>query len=567
MVIYRGFYSFIFLFSFTLFSISLSGQCPDDSLNMELLYKYVDLNQPAASGVNYNDVWGYVDTAGNEYGILGAADSILIFNVTNTDSIYKADSRPGDGVSIWRDMKTYDKYLYAGCDNCGEGIKVFDLGSLPDSFVQVNQFTTDFVNAHNIYIDTAAARLYAVGTDGASGIAEGFAIYDLAANPVSPPLLKKLRLDTLPGEVSSINYYIHDIFVRDNIAYCSHARTGYGIWNVANVDSIYKLSILALPDPDNRTYVHSSWNTDDNNFAYVASEVFGNEQIYVIDQSDPENTFLDTIWKEPLLACNGVTNNVPHNPYIIDNYAYISYYQDGVQILDVSNPAVPVRVGYYDTHPNNAAYNGTTGNWGVYPFLPSGTIIASETDSGFFALKFTPPVVPIELQSFEVSPGRVSNQALVSWKVASAVNVREFQLQRSSNGLDFEEIDRSMFDPNMDEYQYLDKNLGSGQYYYRLKSVDYDGSFKMSEIRSIKIEDELGLVIFPSASRDIINIEISKDDTWNYSIYNSAGYLVTQSSFEGKNLALSIDDYTSGIYFILLNNKQQKVSSRFQKIN
>ncbi len=561
----KGLFNFIVLL--LLSSIQLHGQCPDDSLNVEILYHYVDLNQPSASGVNYNDVWGYVDTAGNEYGIIGGADSILIFNVTNTDSIYKVGARPGDGVTIWRDMKTYDKYLYAGCDNCSEGIKVFDLGALPDSFVQVNQFTTDFVNSHNIYIDTTSARLYAVGTDNASGIAEGFAIYDLASNPVSPPLLKKLRLDTLPGEVSSVNYYIHDIFVRDSFAYCSHARTGYGIWNVANVDSIYKLSMLALPDPDNRTYVHSSWNTTDNNYAYVASEVFGNEQIYVINQTDHANTFLDTIWKDPLLSCNSITDNVPHNPYIRDNYVYISYYEDGVQILDVSNPDVPVRVGYYDTHQENTDYNGTTGNWGVYPFLPSGTIIASETDSGFYALKFTPPIVPIELEQFEVNPTQVHDQALVSWKVASAVNVREFELQRSFNGVEFERIDQQFFDPNMNEYQFLDKHLFQGQYYYRLKSIDYDGSFKYSDIRTLKIEDEIGLVLLPNSSSDVINIQLSSKDDWQYHIYNAAGALVQRASFNGDSHQLNIDPLFAGVYFIQISNRNQTVSSRFQKVN
>ena len=559
---------YITLICFLLCSYLAQGQCPPDSMNVELLYHYNDPSQPTVSGNGYNDIWGYVAPDGREYAILGASDSIIIFDVTDPLAITKVGALPGSGVAIWRDMKTYRQRLYAGCDSCNEGIRVFDLSTLPASFSQIAQFSTDFVNSHNIYIDTTAARLYAVGANSSSGIGEGFAVYDVSAASAVPPLLKKLRLDTLPGEIGSVNYYIHDLFVKDNIAYCSHARTGYGIWNVANLDSIYKLSILELPNADNRSYVHSSWNADGDSVAYVATEVWGNEQIYVVDQRDPENTFLETTWKEPLLDCgaNPQTNNVPHNPYVVGNYVYISYYQDGIQILDISNPLAPVRAGYYDLDTSNIEYNGTTGNWGVYPFLPSGTILASDAIQGFYALKFTPAVVPIEILSFEVFPTSERDQASIEWSVASAINVRNFELQRSDNGTDFRKLNDVEYVNNTDTYTFLDKGLENGQYFYRLKTIDFDGSFEFSEVRSIKIEDEISIVVYPTTASNEIMVELSLDNSWNYSIYNTAGALVSKSMFRGKSNLINISNFSSGVYHIQLTNGKQVVSSTFQKI-
>ena len=80
--------------------------------------------------------------------------------------------------------------------------------------------------------------------------------------------------------------------------------------------------------------------------------------------------------------------NTPHNPYIKGNYAYISYYEDGVQVIDLTDKTNPTLVGYYDTFPNNLNYAGYFGCWGVYPYLPSGNIIASDRKYGLHILRF-----------------------------------------------------------------------------------------------------------------------------------------------------------------------------------
>ncbi len=55
-----------------------------------------------------------------------------------------------------------------------------------------------------------------------------------------------------------------------------------------------------------------------------------------------------------------------------------AYYRDGVVITDVTNPSVMVKTGEYDTSPlSGSGYNGS---WGVYPYLPSGNIIASDME-------------------------------------------------------------------------------------------------------------------------------------------------------------------------------------------
>jgi choice-of-anchor B domain-containing protein len=152
----------LFFLLLSSFGVSLSAQCIEDSLNMELKFRYDDPTQPGI----YNDVWGYVDQDNREYAIIGASDSILIFDITDTDNVVKVGAEHGDGTCTWRDMKTWRNTLYAGSE-CGDGLLIFDLSNLPTSFSRINKIDTEFTTSHNIYIDsTNSARLYAVGTNG-----------------------------------------------------------------------------------------------------------------------------------------------------------------------------------------------------------------------------------------------------------------------------------------------------------------------------------------------------------------------------------------------------------------
>lgn len=522
------------------FGTFINAQCITDSLNMELKFRYDDPTQPGI----YNDVWGYVDQNNREYAIIGASDSILIFDVTDTDNVIKVGGLHGDGSCPWRDMKTWRNTLYAGSE-CGDGLLIFDLSNLPTSFSRVNKITSDFTSSHNIYIDsTNSARLYAVGAN--SGLREGMAIYDLEADETNPPLLKKLRLDTLPGEVGGVDYYIHDIFVKNDTAYCSHGNTGYAIWDVSDVENINRVSdFIELPNVDQASYTHSSWNTDDDTYAYVATEI-GNRQMYIIEQSDKTAISLDTTWKEPLLeACGGPSNNVPHNPYVHNGFLYISYYQDGINMLDITDRRKPFRIGFYDTTPDNTVYNGTTANWGVYPFLPSGTIIGSDMNNGLYVLEYTPPILPLQLIDFSIQYERAQSSARLKWEIANGFNVREFEIEKQVDGK-FEKIASVPFSDQDFFYEFEDRFLSEGHNIYRLRIVDLDESFEYSDVEQIFIEEERKISLYPSISYGNLTVDVPGEQSV-YTIYDMSGKQVQKGELKvGKqqlNVNLSTGQY------------------------
>lgn len=367
------------------------------SLNVTFHSNWDDDNLPGHFYGTYNDVWGYVDSNGREYAILGSASYIHFFDVTDPDNPVLIDQVLGGSQTVWRDFSTYQNRAYAASDASSEGIHIFDLSNLPDTIIKTNQVTEFFTSAHNIFIDEANGRLYAAGIN----IGADLVVLDIATNPDEPILL---------GSVSLPNAgYVHDVYVRDNIAYASHGNAN-------------KLVIWDFNDPANPEYIasfesngynHSSWLTDDGNTLVFADEVPTGLPVGILDISDMANDNLElyTYFKFPLLAPVD-EGSTPHNPYILGDYVYVSYYEDGVQIFDISDPSNPGVAGFYDTYPSNTNYNGYAGCWAAYPFLPSGNFLASDMANGLFVLEFEESVSTHQLQedigSFKVSPNPTS---------------------------------------------------------------------------------------------------------------------------------------------------------------
>ena len=360
-------------------------------------------------GNEYNDVWGYVAPDGKEYAIIGSTMAVNIFDVTNCSApVLKYQFVDGlTSSNYWRDFKCFGNYVYGVADTGTEGLEIFNLTNVNN--ITVTQNTSHFNRAHNIYVDVANARLYVAGAHDNSSTNNWMIIYSLS-NPGNPTLLKKVSLNTLPGMSGFENLYIHDLYVENNIAYCSQGEAGYVIWDCSDVDNITYLGSL----DDGSNYNHSSWKhtqytSVDTQYFYVAEEVPIGRPIKIMRTIDNGNGFdltLMSTFKHPLGAPT-YTNNRPHNPYVKDNGLYIAYYHDGIQVYDVIDPLHPIRVAYYDTYPNNngSNYTGYQGAWGVYPYLPSGCIIAGDITYGLVTLKTHFPKVEFNGPIHLTAPG------------------------------------------------------------------------------------------------------------------------------------------------------------------
>ena len=78
-------------------------------------------------------VWHYVDPSGNEYALLGNGDGLVIVDVNDPTNPTVLHTVPA-ASSLWREVKTFGHYAYAGTEG-GGGITIVDLSGLPATYI------------------------------------------------------------------------------------------------------------------------------------------------------------------------------------------------------------------------------------------------------------------------------------------------------------------------------------------------------------------------------------------------------------------------------------------------
>ena len=93
-------------------------------------------------------------------------------------------------------------------------------------------------------------------------------------------------------------------------------------------------------------------------------------------------------------ASLGISAISPHNPVLMGDLMFVSWYQAGLQVFDISDPVNPLHVGAYDTFDIDGPFSEFDGNWGVYPLLGLDKVLLSDTEGGLFIVDAS-AVVPI----------------------------------------------------------------------------------------------------------------------------------------------------------------------------
>jgi len=314
------------------------------------------------SNKTLNDIWGW-SSGSNEYALVGLTTGLSVVNVTNPANVSEVQSQSGI-TSTWRDIKTWGNYAYVSNES-GNGVEIFNLSGLPISMT--NSFWTgnngvNFQTAHNLYIDEFGI-LYVFGANYGVG---GAIMADVAANPTNPPVVGVYN-----------NAYCHDGFARNNILYTSEIYAGeFGIVNVSNKSNPIVLQTQATTS----NFTHNAWLSDNSNYLFTTDEVNGAE----VGSYDISN--LNNIQRLDGHFTSLSSGTAPHNTHVLNDCLITSWYRDGVNVVDATDPSLLVEVAYYDTYPQGAG-GGFDGCWGAYPFLPSGNILASDQVNGLFVLE------------------------------------------------------------------------------------------------------------------------------------------------------------------------------------
>ena len=508
------------------------------SMNMTLEANWDDSMLPASQGgLVYNDCWGYNAANGTEVAILGTYQRIYFFDVTDPtmpEVIDFFDILNAGGTinsSTWRDMKTYDHYCYAAADVGTAGLQIFDLQYVPDSVVLVTQTQAFFNRAHNIWIDEAQGRLYSAGGDGNN---IGTVVLDLNPDPANP---------TEIGSPDLPLGYIHDIHVIDNIAYASHGNMhALCIYDFADPEAPVLLKTLV--DYPEAGYNHSAWIDASGNKLVFADETHG-KGLKLINPniSEPQTTNYH-VFRSQLIPNN--TNSIAHNPFILDDLAIVAYYHDGVQVFDISDTSAIERIAYYDTY-SNTTYSGYEGCWGVYPFLESGYIIASDIENGLFVLSLNQNILPLEFIAFDaVRDGR---DVALTWKVTGPQEKEYFVVEHSKDGITYLPLGELPSLATERRYEFIDHDPGPGVHYYRITMVHRDGTKQSTAVRTVVLQNDESFRLKATLTNSLLVIDVNHAGQVSLVAANGTLIMTKQLGATGR-YELHVGDLPAGQYFV-----------------
>lgn len=112
-----------------------------------------------------------------------------------------------------------------------------------------------------------------------------------------------------------------------------------------------------------------------------------------------------------------------------------------------------------------------------------------------------------------------SNKALLQWVTNEEVNNKYFILERSIDAINFEAratIDGNGTSSQVNRYQYVDElNSAAKTFYYRLKSVDYDGKFSLSNIVAVRLGNQVSfdkMSIYPNPFVSNVKLSLTSNE-------------------------------------------------------
>jgi hypothetical protein len=161
--------------------------------------------------------------------------------------------------------------------------------------------------------------------------------------------------------------------------------------------------------------------------------------------------------------------------------------------------------------------------------------------------------LPVELISFTGQP--VNNTIVTDWITTSEINNDYFEIQRSSDGINFVTIGTVKGHGNsntVNEYKFSDAHPNNGTNYYRLVQHDFNGNLSYSSI--IKVftgTNAASFTVSPNPSTESFNINFQDISGGEFTVLNVLGQTLTSKTIETGTEKISVGtELSKGAYVL-----------------
>lgn len=188
----------------------------------------------------------------------------------------------------------------------------------------------------------------------------------------------------------------------------------------------------------------------------------------------------------------------------------------------------------------------------------------------FYIVTGSNSALPVKLLLFNARK-EANKRVALNWSTAQEVNNSHFELQRSIDGRDYETIGTVRGNGTVSKvinYSYTD-NAPKSINYYRLKQVDFNGTFSYSAVQMVKMDETASetLVLYPNPVKDEVWFSHSNKQAFvTYAVYTLTGEEVLTGTIEQQSSTLHLGSLGKGIYLLVMRDLSgQSISQKLIK--
>lgn len=353
-----------------------------------------------------SDLWvhgtaAYTGTWGSRSGPGGSrrGDRLYVWDVASPAAVQRVDSVAADASTV-NDVKvradgTLVVFTHEGSTDARNGITLLD-ASDPLRPAPILRFTDRMApGVHNVWVEED--DVYAVVNGVQPEVGSGLQVVD-ASTPSDPRIVAEF----FGGTAARAGEFLHDVYVRDGLAFLSHWNAGLIILDVghgiaggspsAPVEVSRIMPRRAPGDSMPSNQVHNAWYWPEAGWVFVGEEDFNSPgRLHVIDVRD---------LREPRYVASyrpADHRDTPHNVWVDEERGilYAAWYSQGLRALDVTGELLgelerqdrEIASILYDGSGGCPGRGGGTGTCTWAPQLHQGHVYVSDMNSGLWVLR------------------------------------------------------------------------------------------------------------------------------------------------------------------------------------
>jgi hypothetical protein len=235
--------------------------------------------------------------------------------------------------------------------------------------------------------------------------------------------------------------------------------------------------------------------------------------------------------------------------------------------LTVSNPAdlrLIIDIDNDGLFANETAFAGAVGiGGGLYEFQ---NVAALGNNMRFTIGTVNVVTLPIKITDFTLT--NINNETVkINWSFLSDNSVEGFEIYHSNDASKWDFIGKQLNDNASLHISYSITNPSpfNGLSFYKLKIIYKDGHVEYSDIRSVKLNKNALVKLYPNPAANFVTVETDFLARENITLYNSKGQNITNTisikKINTNSVQLNIEALPAGIYFV----KSASQSVSFQK--